>query len=83
MNAFNITSNSYTDLAFRLIAALWLGVLIGLQRGWVAPNLQAGERIAGIRTYALLGLLGSFSALLSDKLMPCVCHRFHTPDQTV
>lgn len=61
-----------TDLAFRLLAALLLGALIGLQRGWVARHLAAGERIAGIRTHALVGLLGGFSALLSDKLTPWV-----------
>jgi uncharacterized membrane protein (DUF4010 family) len=72
MDFLNITSNSDTDLAFRLVAALLLGALIGLQRGWVARNLEAGERIAGIRTYALVGLLGGFSALLSDELMPWV-----------
>lgn len=70
MDLFNASSMSETDLAFRLLAALLLGALIGLQRGWVARHLAAGERIAGIRTYALVGLLGGFSALLSDTLTP-------------
>lgn len=72
MDLANLSLMSETDLAFRLLAALLLGALIGLQRGWVARHLAAGERIAGIRTHALVGLLGGFSALLSDTLTPWV-----------
>ena len=72
MDLVNISSMSETDLAFRLLASLLLGALIGLQRGWVARHLAAGERIAGIRTHALVGLLGGFSAVLSDALTPWV-----------
>ena len=72
MDLANLSSLSETDLAFRLLAALFLGALIGLQRGWVARHLAAGERIAGIRTHALVGLLGGFSALLSAVLTPWV-----------
>jgi len=68
MDFISTTAMTNTDLAFRLLAALLLGALIGLQRGWVARNLAAGERIAGIRTHALVGLLGGFAALLSDAL---------------
>ncbi|GAA3531916.1 MgtC/SapB family protein [Zobellella aerophila] len=50
----------------RLGIALLLGMLIGIQRGWQARNSQAGMRIAGIRTHALVGLLGGLSALLSQ-----------------
>lgn len=72
MNVANLSLMSETDLAFRLLAALLLGALIGLQRGWEARHLAAGERIAGIRTHALVGLLGGFSAVLSDVLTPWV-----------
>ncbi|MEP4545203.1 MAG: MgtC/SapB family protein [Saccharospirillum sp.] len=72
MDLTKLSSMSETDLAFRLLAALLLGALIGLQRGWIARHLAAGERIAGIRTHALVGLLGGFSALLSDVLTPWV-----------
>jgi uncharacterized membrane protein (DUF4010 family) len=34
------------------------GVLIGIERGWTQRNEQAGMRVAGIRTFALLGLTG-------------------------
>lgn len=70
MDSVSLASMSETDLALRLLAALLLGALIGLQRGWAARNLAAGERIAGIRTHALVGLLGGFSAVLSQALTP-------------
>ncbi|WP_116472854.1 MgtC/SapB family protein [Zobellella maritima] len=49
----------------RLGIALLLGMLIGIQRGWQTRDSQAGMRIAGIRTHALVGLLGGLTALLS------------------
>lgn len=72
MNFLNISSMSDTDLAARLLAALLLGTLIGLQRGWVARHREEGERVAGIRTHALVGLMGGVSALLSETLTPWV-----------
>ncbi|SDX20703.1 MgtC/SapB family protein [Marinobacter mobilis] len=52
----------------KLAVALLLGALIGLQRGWSARERKSGERIAGIRTYALAGLLGGIAALLEETL---------------
>ncbi|MFG6178513.1 MgtC/SapB family protein [Halomonas sp. THAF12] len=60
-----ITNN---ETAIRLTVALLLGALIGIERGWVARTRDAGERIAGIRTHALVGLLGGISALLSTTV---------------
>ncbi|MCL7744469.1 DUF4010 domain-containing protein [Guyparkeria hydrothermalis] len=51
-----------------LTVALLLGALIGLERGWSSRQKEAGERIAGIRTHALVGLLGGLAALLSTTL---------------
>lgn len=45
--------------------ALLLGLLVGIQRGWISRNKASGERIAGIRTHALIGLLGGLCGLLS------------------
>ncbi|MBS9403279.1 MgtC/SapB family protein [Halomonas sp. TRM85114] len=56
------------DSAIRLGVALLLGALIGIERGWVAREQPSGERIAGIRTHALVGLLGGIAALLSDAV---------------
>ncbi|MEQ6890455.1 MgtC/SapB family protein [Halomonas sp. CS7] len=54
--------------ALRLGVALLLGALIGIERGWVAREQKSGERIAGIRTHALVGLLGGIAALLSEAV---------------
>ncbi|HSH83764.1 MAG TPA: DUF4010 domain-containing protein [Guyparkeria sp.] len=51
-----------------LAVALLLGALIGLERGWSAREQEPGGRIAGIRTHALVGLLGGLAALLSETL---------------
>ncbi|MDG4866666.1 DUF4010 domain-containing protein [Guyparkeria sp. 1SP6A2] len=53
-----------------LAVALLLGTLIGLERGWSKRKQEPGERIAGIRTHALVGLLGGLAALLSETLTP-------------
>lgn len=52
----------------RLGIALLLGMLIGIQRGWQARDAGSGLRIAGVRTHALVGLLGGLSALLAQHL---------------
>ncbi|PAV26718.1 hypothetical protein CF392_04425 [Tamilnaduibacter salinus] len=58
--------------ALNLLVALSLGTLVGLERGWNAREREAGERVAGIRTFALTGLLGGIAALLSTALTPWV-----------
>lgn len=56
------------QILLRLAIALSLGLLIGLQRGWVDRERLSGERIAGIRTHALIGLLGGGCAILAQHL---------------
>jgi len=51
-----------------LAVALLLGAIIGLERGWGAREQKAGERIAGIRTFSLIGLLGGISAVLAQEI---------------
>lgn len=41
-----------------LIAALAVGLVIGLERGWHERELPEGGRVAGLRTFALTGLFG-------------------------
>lgn len=48
-----------------LLAAVGIGLLIGLERGWRQRDEHAGGRIAGIRTYALLAMGGALSGLLA------------------
>lgn len=38
--------------------ALAIGMLIGIERGWRMRGEEAGSRVAGVRTFSLLGLLG-------------------------
>ncbi|MDT8384736.1 MAG: MgtC/SapB family protein [Gammaproteobacteria bacterium] len=52
---------------YYLSVALAIGLLIGLERGWKERDAVEGARIAGVRTYGLLGLLGGGSALLSEQ----------------
>ena len=49
----------------RLLLALAIGLLIGVERGWQERDVRDGGRAAGVRTYALIGLLGGICALLS------------------
>lgn len=54
----------------RLGLALAIGFLIGIERGWKQRNETDGQRVAGIRTFALIGLLGGVSGLLLPALGP-------------
>ncbi|MBU2954314.1 MgtC/SapB family protein [Marinobacter sp. F3R08] len=56
------------QITLNLAVALLLGAIIGLERGWDARDQKSGERIAGIRTFALVGLLGGISALLAQEI---------------
>ena len=38
-------------------------LLVGVERGWQERQVAEGQRIAGVRTYGLIGLLGGASAL--------------------
>ena len=51
-----------------LLAGLAIGLLIGIERGWVQREFGEGQRIAGVRTYALLGLLGGMVGVLSLRV---------------
>lgn len=48
--------------------ALAIGLLIGLERGWQMRRAEEGQRIAGIRTFGLIGLLGGLWALLGEQM---------------
>ncbi|MFW5941881.1 MAG: MgtC/SapB family protein [Chloroflexota bacterium] len=58
------------DLFYRLGVSLFIGVLIGLQREYIAEQYagQDGrpEMFAGVRTFALICLTGCIAALLAD-----------------
>jgi uncharacterized membrane protein (DUF4010 family) len=51
---------SNADLA-RLVMPLAIGLLIGLERGWQQRSARPGSRVAGLRTFALFGLIGGLA----------------------
>ncbi|MDT8452591.1 MAG: MgtC/SapB family protein [Gammaproteobacteria bacterium] len=52
---------------YYLSVSLAIGLLIGTERGWKAREAKEGERIAGVRTYGLIGLLGGGTSLLAAE----------------
>src|ERR1043166_6337198 len=61
----------YQSLESIAIAAA-IGLLIGIERGWQFRHEQDGKRVAGIRTFTLIGLAGGVSGLLSRSAPPVV-----------
>lgn len=55
------------QLALNLVAALAIGLLIGLERGWSKRQDSEGSRVAGFRTFGVIGLLGGITAVLSRE----------------
>ena len=49
---------------FAVGAAIAVGLLIGIERGWKLRGVAAGGRVAGIRTFTLLGLFGGLAGLI-------------------
>jgi uncharacterized membrane protein (DUF4010 family) len=59
-------------IALELLEALAIGFLIGIERGWSGRREDEGQRVAGIRTFSLIGLLGGVLALLSQEISPWI-----------
>lgn len=53
----------------RLGLALAVGLLIGLERGWHERAAAEGSRVAGIRTFGLIGLGGGLGVLLTGRVV--------------
>lgn len=58
----------YRDFSVALAA----GALIGVERGWAQRDEAAGTRVAGVRTFTLLGGLGGMIGLLGRTAHPLV-----------
>jgi uncharacterized membrane protein (DUF4010 family) len=50
-----------------IAGALAAGVLIGIERGWTQRSAQAGTRVAGIRTFSLIGLASGIAGSLAGQ----------------
>jgi len=55
---------------YNLGVALAIGLLIGVERGWQDREAGEGARVAGVRTYGVIGLLGGCCALLAESTGP-------------
>ena len=63
---------SLDETLLRVGLALAIGLLVGIERGWRTREEESGERTAGLRTFALIGLSGGVWALLARELGPVV-----------
>ncbi|KGE05088.1 MgtC/SapB family protein [Pseudohaliea rubra] len=50
-----------------LAVALGIGLLFGAERGWQQRSAPDGGRVAGIRTFGLMGLLGGAAGMLTGE----------------
>jgi uncharacterized membrane protein (DUF4010 family) len=55
-----------SDALPSLAIALAAGLIVGMERGWVERGGAEGSRLAGVRTFALIGLLGGLWELLGN-----------------
>ena len=53
--------------ALALGTAIACGLLIGIERGFNLRNVREGTRIAGVRTFTLLGLLAGIAGLIGSE----------------
>lgn len=49
----------------RLAVALGIGLIVGLERGWKTRDQHGGQRLAGLRTFAITALAGGVLAAAS------------------
>jgi len=52
------------DLFQRLGLALGIGFLVGVEREWKHRDVPEGQRAAGVRTHAIIGLMGGIAAAM-------------------
>jgi uncharacterized membrane protein (DUF4010 family) len=58
----------FQELISRLALALGIGLLFGLERGWRTREDRPGGRTAGIRTFAISGVLGGVVGAVAQVL---------------
>ena len=57
----------WTGETLSLLTALAVGLLIGIERGWQLRAAPEGSRVAGVRTFSLLGLVAGVAGLLGQR----------------
>ena len=63
-----LSGNDLFDTMLNLGLALALGLLVGTERGWQERAAAEGSRVAGIRTFGLIGLLGALLQLMAASV---------------
>lgn len=58
------------ELFQRLGLALGIGFLVGIEREWKHRDVPEGQRAAGVRTHAIIGLTGGVAAALLPSIGP-------------
>ena len=66
------TIQPWAEEALRIGAGLAAGALVGIERGWKLKGEKSGMRVAGIRTFILLGLTGAIAGLIGARGQPFV-----------
>lgn len=56
--------------ALSLATALACGLLIGIERGWKLKDQKPGTRVAGVRTFSMLGLGSGIAGLIGVRGSP-------------
>jgi len=54
-----------SEMALRLAVAALAGLAVGVEREWTVKMRERAPRLAGVRTFLLLGVLGALAAQLS------------------
>ena len=65
-------SPDWVSQALAVATALACGLLIGIERGWKLKDQKPGTRVAGVRTFSLLGLGGGLAGLIGTLGQPLV-----------
>jgi uncharacterized membrane protein (DUF4010 family) len=68
---FEIDLLSSAD-ALPIASALAAGLMIGIERGWRQRGERDGTRIAGVRTFTLIGGVGGLAAVIARVLSPLI-----------
>jgi uncharacterized membrane protein (DUF4010 family) len=55
------------ETLLNLALALAVGLIVGIERGWQERAADEGSRIAGVRTFGLIGLMGGLCELLAGE----------------
>ena len=65
-------SPDWISQALAVGTALVCGLLIGIERGWKLKDQKPGTRVAGVRTFSMLGLGGGIAGLIGALGQPLV-----------